>query len=407
MLNIVYGRKSNSMSRILVLGAPIFQVEVIKKAKELGNYVGAIDINADAPAFPYADECFVCSIRDYEGVLKIAKDFKPDGILIGACDTSVVTGARICQTLGLPGHTVDTAIKSTDKVKMLEVFQEHDVAHPLFQVIKKDSVLTISNDIAYPLITKPTDSAGGRGVCIVHNEEELSKAVEFSSNAGQSGDVLIEEYMKGPEVSVEMIIVDGIPYVLQITDKITSGEPNFFEIGHSQPSVLPLNIKERITELACKAVKAVGLRDSPAHIEIIITDKGPRMVELGARLGGDCITSYLIDESVIGINMTEATIKLCLGIKPDVTQFSNSGVCSAVRFIPAKEGTLKGITGEKEAEALMGVKKICITGKIGKHYSDATDDSARFGYVVCVGNSTEEALQRCQNAINTIRFELE
>lgn len=267
------------MSRILVLGAPIFQIEVIKKAKEMGNYVGAIDINEDAPAFPYADEFFVCSIRDYEGVLKIAKAFKPDGILIGACDTSVVTGAKVCKDLGLPGHTIDAAIKSTDKVKMLEAFKENDVAHPMFQVINKENISDFKNTVPYPLITKPTDSAGGRGVCIVHNENELRDAVEFSSNAGQSGDVLIEEYMKGPEVSVEVIVVDGLPHVLQITDKITSGEPHFFEIGHSQPSTLSLKIKESISELASKAVKAVGLKNSPAHVEIIITERGPKMVE--------------------------------------------------------------------------------------------------------------------------------
>lgn len=212
--------------------------------------------------------------------------------------------------------------------------------------------------------------------------------------------------MKGPEVSVEVIVVDGEPYVLQITDKITSGEPNFFEIGHSQPSTLSDDIKRSVAEIASKAVLAVGLSDSPAHVEIIITENGPKMVELGARLGGDCITSYLINESVSGINMTEAALKQCLGIKLDMVSYKNSGICSGVRFIPAREGTLKAISGVEDAERLAGVKKVRITGKIGKHYSDATDDSARFGYVVCVGESTKVALQRCQAAIDSIAFEL-
>lgn len=128
-------RMAKSMKRVLVLGAPVFQIEVIKKAKEMGFYVGVVDINENAPAFSYADETFVCSIRDYEGVLHIARDFRPDGILIGACDTSVVTGARVCNALGLPGHTIDAAVNSTDKVKMLEVFEKFGVAHPQFQVI--------------------------------------------------------------------------------------------------------------------------------------------------------------------------------------------------------------------------------------------------------------------------------
>ena len=125
------------MKKVLFLGAPIFQIPIVQKAKQMGLYVGIVDINVDAPAFPYADESFVCSIRDNESVLNIAKSFKPDGIVIGACDTSVVTAAYVCQELNLPGHTIEAALNSTDKVKMLEAFEAHNVSHPLFQVASK------------------------------------------------------------------------------------------------------------------------------------------------------------------------------------------------------------------------------------------------------------------------------
>ena len=400
-------KDTNKMKRILVLGAPVFQIEVIRKAKEMGCYVGVVDINNHAPAFSCADETFVCSIRDDEGVLNIARAFAPDGILIGACDTSVVTGAKVSSALGLPGNTIEAAINTTDKVKMLEVFEKHHVRHPEFQVVHYNEIDDFTCNIPFPVITKPTDSAGGRGVCIVHRKDELKEAVKYSSNAGQSGNVLIEEYMKGPEVSVEVVVVDGRPYILQITDKITSGEPNFYEIGHSQPSTLSTSTKESIKQLASQAVLAVGLINSPAHVEIIITENGPKMVELGSRLGGDCITSYLIDNSVSGVNMTQAAIELCLGMKPDLSRFKNSGICSAVRFIPSKRGVLKSIKGIADAEKSPGVIKVNITGEIGGKYTDATDDSARFGYVVCKGETTEEALRRCQKAIELIDFELE
>lgn len=399
-------RKKLGMKRILVLGAPIFQIEVIKKAKEMGNYIGAIDINDDAPAFPYADETFVCSIRDFDAVLRIALKFKPDGIIIGACDTSVVTGARLCSELGLPGHSIETAKNSTDKVRMLEVFEAHNVTHPKFQVVKRSEISNYKRDISFPLITKPTDSAGGRGVSIVHSEKDLKSAIIFSSEAGVSGDVLVEEYMKGPEVSVEVLVIDNIPYILQITDKITSGEPNFYEIGHSQPTTLSKELKDSISRLASDAVLAVGINNSPAHVEIIITEDGPKMVELGARLGGDCITSYLIDTSVVGINMIEATIDLSLGKSPDISKYTDSGICSGVRFIPATEGLLNSISGVNDAEKQEGVIKIRITGKTGQYYSKATDDSARFGYVVCEGRTTNEALNRCEKAIEYIKFEV-
>ena len=225
--------------------------------------------------------------------------------------------------------------------------------------------------------------------------------------AGNSGDILIEEYMKGTEVSVEVLVVDGKPHVLQITDKITSGEPYFFEIGHSQPSVLPSEVKEKIKDLASRAVLAVGLKNSAAHVEIMVTEQGPKMVELGARLGGDCITTYLIDTSVSGIDMAQAAIEMSLGITPDVNNYKNSGKCAGIRFIPAEEGTLKEIRGLEEAEKTDNLIKIEITGVIGKKYSKATDDSARFGYVICEGTTTEEALGRCAKVMEKIKFVVE
>lgn len=397
----------DNKKRVLFLGAPIFQIPIVQKAKGMGLYVGIVDINKNAPAFPYADKVFVCSIRDVEAVLKIAKEFKPDGIIIGACDTSVVTGACICKELNLPGHTVKAAINSTDKVKMLEAFEKNDVSHPCFQVVKKNDIDTFVINMPYPVITKPIDSAGGRGVSIVHNNNELKEAVKFSSEAGLTGDIIIEEYMSGPEVSVEVLVIDGIPYVLQITDKITSGEPNFFEIGHAQPSSLPIDVKESVKKLASKAVLAVGLVNSPAHVEIIITDHGPKMVELGARLGGDCITTYLLDNSLSGISMSRAAIELALGIKPGVSNFSDSGACVGVRFIPAKEGILKEIHGLDKVSNMDNVIKIEIMGEIGKYYLKATDDSARFGYVVCKGKTTNDALYQCQRIINMLEFIVE
>ena len=395
------------MKKVLILGAPVFQIEIVKKAKEMGLYTGIVDVSEDAPALSYADEQFICSIRDYEGVLKIAREFKPDGVLIGVCDTSVVTGAKICEKLGLPGHSVDTSIKCTDKVKMLEAFQAKGVSHPKFYVVEKNRIDSFDEDIMYPVITKPVDSAGGRGVSIVYNQADLLNSMKYSSDAGLSGDILIEEYMKGPEVSVEMLVVDGNPYVLQITDKITSGEPYFYETGHCQPSQLPAEVKEQIKKLASKAVKAVGLINSPAHVEIIITDDGPKMVELGGRMGGDCITTYLTDTTVSGINMAKAAIEIALGEKPDVSSISQSKKAAAVRFIPAKKGILREIKGLEKAEGLENVIKVRLTGQKNKQYMDATDDSSRFGYVVAKGDSVEEAMDICNGAIKLLEFDVE
>ncbi len=393
--------------RVLFLGAPVFQIPVVKKAKEMGLHVGIVDIDGGAPAFPYADECFVHSIRDDEGVLEIAREFKPDGIVIGANDTAVLTGARVCRELGLPGNSVQAAMNSTDKVKMLEAFERSAVPHPFYRVVKKADIESFCEPLPYPVISKPVDSSGGRGISIINSAEELREAMRFSSNAGQSGDILIEEYLSGTEISVEVLVVEGKPHIIQITDKLTSGAPNFYETGHAQPSTLSEETKARVRELASGAVLAVGLVNSPAHVEIMVTESGPKMIELGSRLGGDCISTILADTSVRGVSMAGAAIEMALGETPDVGNYADSGTCVGIRFIPAEDGVLSAIEGVDEAKKTADLIELRITGRIGVRYTRATDDSARFGYVVCSGKTTELALESCAEAVKKLRFVLE
>lgn len=250
------------MKRLLILGAPVFQIPVIEKAHEMGLYVGVVDLNKDAPAINYADEYFCASIKNYNEVIKIAEIFRPNGIMSGACDTSVVTVAQLCNVLGLPGHSIEAAINSTDKLKMLQAFSENNVNHPKFQVISREEINTAEISVGFPAVSKPVDSSGSRGISFIENEKTVIAALLNSADSSQSGNVLVEEYMEGPEVSVEMLVIDGTPYVLQITDKTTTGAPHFIEIGHCQPSTLDKNIQEEIRAIAKQAVLAVGLVNS-------------------------------------------------------------------------------------------------------------------------------------------------
>ena len=131
------------------------------------------------------------------------------------------------------------------------------------------------------------------------------------------------------------------------------------------------------------------------------------MVELGARLGGDCITTYLLENTVSGINMAQAAIEFALGLKPCVDHYYNSGICAGVRFIPAKRGKLKAVKGLELARLMDNIIKIEITGIVGHYYEKANDDSSRFGYVVCSGKTTDEALNNCERVINKLVFELD
>ena len=263
------------MKRLLVIGASDFQLPAILTAKEMGLLVAVADMNPHAVGVPYADKFYNVSTIDAEGICASAKDFKADGVVTLCTDMPMRALAYTCETLGLIGPSRETAVTATDKGVMIRAFEEHNVQHPSYVVIPSGEDFSLYESmISYPAITKPTDNSGSRGIMLVQSKAELESALQYSSTNGRNGSVIVEEYMQGPEVSVEVMVVEGVPHVLQVTDKLTTGAPHFVEIGHSEPSRLPQKALEAIKDLARRAALAVGIVNGPAHAEIIFTGGG-------------------------------------------------------------------------------------------------------------------------------------
>ena len=205
--------------------------------------------------------------------------------------------------------------------------------------------------------------------------------------------------MQGCEVSVEIIVKGGLVHVLAVTDKITTGAPHFVEMGHTQPSSLPADKVEEIKDLACRAVKAVGIKDGPAHVEIMLTEGGAKMVEFGARMGGDCITTHLVPLST-GVDMIEATIRIACGEEADVDIRHSRG--AAIRYIKAKSGVIKEIVGVDKAGAIPGVCEISFTKGVGDTVGKIGRSTDRVGFVIASGSDRESAVSVCEAALEKI-----
>lgn len=393
------------MKKVLIIGASILQLPAILKAKELGYYVGVADYNPEAIGIPYADEYFNVSTIDIDGVVEVAKRFKPNGIMTLATDMPMRAVAAACRELGLPGISPDTALKATDKAEMIKAFEAHGVEHPWYYVVSDRSVFDlIVRQASYPCIIKPTDNAGSRGVVLCHDKSELIKGYEYASHESRGGTVIIEEYLQGPEFSVEVMVVDGVPHVLQITDKITTGAPHFVEMGHTQPTSQPQYVQEKIKDLACRAVKAVGINVGPAHVEMILTEQGPKMVELGARMGGDCITTHLVPIST-GVDMVAATIKLACGEEADIEPKWCKG--SAIRYFDTPAGVLKGIDGVEKARSIPGVEEIFFVHDIGETLGEIGSSVDRIGFVIAQGETINDAVEICEKAQSLINIKID
>jgi len=393
------------MKKLLVVGASVLQLPAIKKAKEKGYLVAAADRDPNAVGIAYADKYYQTSTTDIDGILQAATEFQADGIMTLATDMPMRAVANAAFKLGLPGILPEVALRATDKGEMIKAFKDNGVASPWFYIAADEKSLREVIDLAlYPCIMKPVDNSGSRGVILLLRREQIEDSYIYSKSQSRGGGVIIEEYMQGHEVSVETMTANSTTKILAITDKLTTGPPHFVELGHSQPSLLPVEVQKQIEELALKAVEAVGIDIGPAHIEIMITEDGPMMIELGARMGGDCITTHLVPFST-GIDMVGSTIDLLTGNMTDIIPTLNMG--SAIRYFKVPKGRIISIDGVEKAKGIEGVREIILMKTIGDEVRNIQSSTDRVGFVVAQGENAKQAIRICEEAMEKINITVE
>lgn len=392
--------------KLMILGAGPLQLPAIRKAKGMGLEVIVADMNPDAVGFQEAGIIKeVISTIDTDKVLEAAKRHNIDGIITVASDVPMPTIAWVCQEMNLKGITPKTALNATNKAEMRKSLAAAKVPIPKFFIANTlEKFIEASKNFTKSFVAKASDNSGNRGVSLVDDpsdREKLKAAFDYAKNNTRDGRVLLEEYMEGPEFSVEGISENGVYNVIQVTDKITTGAPYFVELGHTQPSAQPKEILEQIKDVAKRGVEALGISEGPSHTEIKLTQEGPKIVEIGARLGGGCITSHLVPLST-GVDMNDASILIALGKKPDLEEKYKKG--SAIRFFTAEEGTFIGVEGEKEASEIKGVKEIGYLKHIGEFVPKLKTGLDRVGYVIAQGEYREDAVKICEKALEKIKI---
>lgn len=391
--------------KIMILGASILQFPAIEKARQMGLKTVVVDMNPDAIGFKIADICEVISTIDIPKVVEAAKRNHVDGIMTLATDMPMKTVAAVAKEMGLIGISEDTALKATNKAEMRKCLREKNVPIPKFyRVSELDQYNTIITDFQ-SCIVKPADSSGSRGVYLVQNTSNkvsVDEAFQHSKKFSRSGDIVVEEYMQGPEVSVETLSIDGVVHVIQITDKLTTGAPFFVEMGHSQPSQLSEEIQANIKDVAVQAIQALGISIGPSHTEIIVTSDGAKIVEIGARLGGDCITTHLVPLST-GVDMVEYCIRISLGEVPNILPKWNKG--AAIRYFDSCEGIIQNITGVDMARNIPGVVDVAFVKRIGDSIVNIESSADRIGFIIAKAETADKAISICYDAMCQIDFD--
>lgn len=397
------------MKRLLVLAAGILQVPVIKKAKEMGIYVIAVDGDPNAVGLKYADKAIVVNITSEEDVLKVAHEEKIDGVIHPCSEVSMNVMGRLNEELGLSGITREQAIRATNKHLMREAFEKGNAPSPKSFLTEnvEDAWMHLQNDFSIDGILKPSRNSGSRGIAKVSRDMDKAdfvKAYDIALNESRDQSVLIEQFIEGPEFSIEIIVWNGNVNVLTVTDKKTTGAPHFVELGHNQPSCFSAADVETLKTAAVAGVKALGVNNCACHAEAKLMDGKAYLMEIGARLGGDFISTELTHLST-GVDMVAAAINVALGVEPDLNPKEEpKGVC--IRYFCPTPGKLLNISNT-EILADPRVYLWEIYHKVGDEIPEVTSSLCRSGHVIVTEKTPQKAIELAERLINGVVFKTE
>lgn len=298
------------MKKITIIGASYLQLPLVKKATEMGLETHVFAWEEGAVCKEFADYFYPISILDKEIILDKCREVSIDGIVSIASDAAVPTVSYVAENMGLVSNSYSDALATTNKYEMRKIFLENNVSSPNFILAVDEST---EFDLKFPVIVKPVDRSGSRGISKVYTKVDLDSTIKRAQTESFSGKVIVEEYVEGDEVSVETISWEGKHYILAITDKDTTGEPYFVELAHHQPSSLDLTIQDKIKIETIKALNSLNVKFGASHSEFKITNDGDvYAIEVGARMGGDFIGSDLVYLST-GYDYLKGVIEIALG----------------------------------------------------------------------------------------------
>lgn len=369
------------MKKIVIIGANDFQKPLIQKAKEMGYETHVFAWREGAAGAEDADFFYEISITEKDQILDICRKIQPDAVATIGSDLANITVQYLAEELGLPGNSRECIRNSTNKASMRLAFQEAGIPVPFFKTVEAGEKYSPQS---YPVIVKPTDRSGSRAITKVYKEEDLADAVMNAVSQSFEKKAIIEEYIEGAEYSVETISYNGCHTCLAVTKKYTTGSPNYIEVAHIQPAPLTEEMENRVKKLVFRALDALGVVCGAAHSELRISKKGEiRIIEIGSRMGGDCIGSDLVPLST-GQDFVRMVVDTASG-NPPVLKEEDRHV-AAIRFLMNEnDEKLLAELKEKHPDKL---RKVVIEGEAKK--ADIVDSGSRPGFFILQAASHKE-----------------
>lgn len=371
--------------KIVIIGANDFQNPLIEKAKELGYETHVFAWKSGDIGEKTADFFYPISIIEKEQILEQCKKIQPVAIVSVGSDLAILTVNYVARELGLPCNPEDVDLNATNKYLMRTALKKGGVKTPGFvkvnEIFRKQEI----EGLKFPLIVKPTDRSGSRSVCKVTNWRELSEAVRNATRVSFEKCAIIEEVIQGEEYSCECISQKGNHNILAITKKYTTDSPFYIEKAHMEPAVFSNSEFDNIRNEVFKGLNALHITMGASHVEFRIDNSGEvRIIEIGARMGGDCIGTHLVPLAT-GYDYLKMVIDVAIGKPFDLLCWDQKKT-SYIRFVMEKRDIdlLKKIR-EDYPDAIRYISKMNESD-----FREITDSSSRWGFFILQTENRED-----------------
>ncbi len=398
---------------ILIVSGGIEAADAARRAKELGYYVVVSDVNPDAPGFEHSDSRLIADVYGPTETAAAAERFnrkirKIDGVICVAADAPL-TVATVAKKLGLPGISLATAELACDKLAMKRRFAERGVPVPWFAEVQTPQALQrAAVERGNDLVIKPADLRGSRGVQRVAKVADLQKAFMFARSHSPSERVMVEQYLDGPQVSTESIVIDGRCYTPGFSDRnyeyLERYAPFFIENGGDLPSQLPPDIQQKVKDVVARAAAALGVTNGTVKGDIVVHNGEPHVIELAARLSGGFFCTREIPLNT-GVDFIGAAIKLALGESVAPEELEPKHFTPVIqRYAFPKAGRVTSVAGAEDARRIAGVAEVVVTAKPGDIIPPAGDKRPSAAMVLTTGASRDAALAAANDALACLKI---
>ena len=385
--------RSSMKKTIIIIGGGFLQQPLIETAKRMGLATVVFDMAADAPGMNLADHTVVMSTRDTDGCVREARRLREvralHGVLTAGTDASRAVAA-VAAALDLPGIRYADAEAASNKVLMRRRLQEHGVPIPrFFSVWSLREAREAMYELEFPLVIKPAENMGARGVVKVEERSEMQAAFRHARKYSPTGEMILEEYMVGPELSIDALAWGGQIEMTGIADRIIEREPFFVEVGHNMPSAQPAVVLEEAAAVMRAGMRALGIHTGAGKGDLKVTPTGVKVGEIAARLSGGFMSSHTFPLST-GVDLYQAAIRIALGEEPGDLRPNRQRV-AVERGILCEPGKLTLLGGREAMAAVPGIAAVFFTKKPGEVMPSATSNLDKVGHIVATADTLEGA----------------